>query len=131
MNRTPLFDFHKKAGAKVVGFSGWEMPLSYTGVLEEHRAVRKAVGLFDISHMGRIWVEGEGALPFLQKLTTNNVAQLSKGKAQYSLVLNQDGGILDDIFVYQEDKNRFLVCAPAVSARNASSSRYSLSNSSG
>ncbi|HEX9758224.1 MAG TPA: glycine cleavage system aminomethyltransferase GcvT [Nitrospiria bacterium] len=113
MRQTPLFQFHKKAKAKIVGFSGWEMPLSYTGVLEEHRTVRQAVGLFDISHMGRIWVEGEGAVPFLQKLTSNDVERLSKGRAQYSLVLNERGGIMDDIFVYRKEDNQFLICVNA------------------
>ena len=113
MKQTPLFQFHKKAKAKIVGFSRWEMPLSYAGVLEEHRAVRQSVGLFDISHMGRIWVEGEGVVPFLQKVTTNDVERLSKGQAHYSLVLNERGGILDDIFVYHQEENQFLICVNA------------------
>ncbi len=89
------------------------MPLSYRGVLEEHRAVRQAVGLFDISHMGRIWVAGKEALNFLEKVTSNDVARLSEGNAHYSLVLNEQGGILDDIFVYHQEENRFLICVNA------------------
>jgi len=110
MKRTALFNVHKKAGAKIIGFSGWEMPLSYSGVLEEHHIVRHNVGLFDVSHMGRIWIEGIDAIPFLQQVTTNNVEVLSKGHAHYSLILNPEGGILDDIFVYCQGEDRFLLC---------------------
>ena len=113
MKRTPLYEFHKKAHAKMVEFSGWEMPLSYVGVLEEHRAVRNAVGLFDISHMGRVWVEGEDSLPFLQRVATNDVGRLTAGRAHYSLLLKEDGGILDDIFVYCMEGTRYLLCVNA------------------
>ena len=94
-------------------FAGWEMPLQYGGVIEEYQAVRAAVGLFDVSHMGRVTVEGRDALVFLQHVTTNNVAKLAVGEAQYSMVCNPAGGIKDDIFVYRLGAARFLLCVNA------------------
>jgi len=113
MKRTPLIEHHRKLNAKLVDFAGWEMPMQYGGVIEEYQAVRKAVGLFDVSHMGRIMVEGRDAVSFLQQVTTNNVMKLSPGAAQYSLVCNHEGGIKDDIFVYRLADRRFLVCVNA------------------
>ena len=101
MKRTPLIENHRKAGAKLVDFAGWEMPIQYSGVLDEYHAVRTAAGLFDVSHMGRITVEGREATAFLQQITTNNVEKLAVGAAQYSMVCNPAGGIKDDIFVYR------------------------------
>src|SRR4051794_10676074 len=99
MLRTPLYEAHKKAGARLVDFAGWEMPVQYTGVLDECRAVREGVGLFDVSHMGRVRVSGPGALPYLQYLTVNDVSELPQegGRAQYSLLCRDAGGIIDDI----------------------------------
>lgn len=113
MKRTPLYERHVAAGAKLVDFAGWEMPIQYSGVIDEYQTVRTAAGLFDVSHMGRFTVDGRDALPFLQKVTTNNVAPLSVGAAQYSMVCNPAGGIKDDIFVYRLAATRFLLCVNA------------------
>ncbi|MBQ27990.1 MAG: glycine cleavage system protein T [Nitrospiraceae bacterium] len=112
MNCTPLHANHTDLNAKMTDFAGWDMPLSYSGALDEYQAVRTTVGLFDVSHMGRFMAEGEG-IHFLQRITTNNVESLAPGQAQYSMVCNHDGGILDDILVYRLADNRFLVCANA------------------
>ena len=113
MKRTPLFTQHQQLGGKLVDFAGWEMPIQYGGVVEEYQAVRTAVGLFDVSHMGRVMAEGRDAEAFLQRVTTNNVARLAVGEAQYSMVCNPAGGIKDDIFVYRLGPTRFLVCVNA------------------
>src|SRR5438034_1287671 len=113
MQRTPLFTQHQQAGGKLVDFAGWEMPIEYSGVIEEYRAVRTDVGLFYVSHMGRVTVEGRDSLAFLQQLTTNNVAKLAVGNAHYSMVCNPAGGIKDDIFVYRLGDARFLLCVNA------------------
>ena len=97
LKRTPLYDAHVKAGARMVPFGGWEMPVQYSGIVEEHRAVRGAVGCFDVSHMGEFEVEGPQALAALQRLTTNDVAALEVGQVQYSLLCYPDGGIVDDL----------------------------------
>src|SRR5437773_3114760 len=109
MKRTPLVEQHRRAGGKLVDFAGWEMPIQYGSVIEEYQAVRTAVGLFDVSHMGRVTVEGRDSLAFLQQVTTNNVAKLAVGDAQYSMVCNTAGGIKDDIFVYRLGDARFLL----------------------
>lgn len=113
MKRTPLYDAHVTAGAKLVDFAGWEMPLQYTGVIDEYQAVRQAAGLFDVSHMGRISVRGSDAVPYLQHVTTNDVAGLQTLQSQYSMVCNPEGGIKDDVFVYKLDHDDFLVCVNA------------------
>ncbi len=113
MKRTPLFRQHQALGGKLVDFAGWEMPIQYGGVVEEYQAVRSAAGLFDVSHMGRVTAEGKDAEAFLQRVTTNNVAKLAPGEAQYSMVCNAAGGILDDIFVYKLGAARFLLCVNA------------------
>lgn len=113
MKRTPLHPIHVSAGARLVEFAGWEMPLQYSGVVDEHRAVRTAVGLFDVSHMGRLSVGGRDASSFLQLVTTTNPDRLAVGTAHYSMVLNPAGGIKDDIFVYRLAPTRFLVCVNA------------------
>lgn len=100
MKRTPLYDRHVEMGAKTVEFGGWEMPVHYTGILEEHHATRNAAGLFDISHMGQINVRGADALPFLQYVCTQDVATIGPGLANYALLCYPDGGIVDDIFIY-------------------------------
>lgn len=113
MARTPLYDAHLAAGGRLVDFAGWDMPIQYSGVLDEYHAVRGKAGLFDVSHMGRLEVSGSGALGFLQQITTNDVAQLSVGQAHYSMVCNERGGIKDDIFVYRTAPETFLVCVNA------------------
>ncbi len=112
MRRTPLYDRHIAMGAKTVEFGGWEMPVQYTGIVEEHNATRTAAGLFDISHMGQINVRGPDALPFLQHIATQDVATIADGLANYSLLCYPDGGIVDDIFIYHLP-GRYLVVVNA------------------
>ena len=111
--RTPLYDIHVEAGAKVIPFSGWEMPVSYDGIKDEHIAVRTHAGIFDVSHMGEVEVEGPGALAFLQRLVTNDVAKIEIGGSQYSCMLNETGGVIDDLFVYRLGSDRFLIVTNA------------------
>jgi aminomethyltransferase len=113
MKRTPFHDRHQSAGAKLVDFAGWEMPIQYSGVVDEYQTVRQAAGLFDVSHMGRIVVDGRDAVAFLQKVATNNAETLPVGAAQYSMVCNLAGGIKDDIFVYRLSATRYLLCVNA------------------
>src|SRR5712692_1245396 len=98
--RTPLYDWHLSRGARMVDFAGWDMPVQYTSIVEEHQAVRTAAGIFDISHMGRILFEGPEALSFIQEIYTNDAASMKPGQARYGLVCNETGGILDDVLVY-------------------------------
>jgi len=113
MNRTPLFAKHAALGAKLVDFAGWEMPIHYSGVVDEYQAVRTAAGLFDVSHMGRINVAGPGALLFLQRVTVNNVAKLAPLDSHYSMVCNERGGIMDDVFLYHPTPQEYLLCVNA------------------
>ena len=106
LKRTPLYDVHRKAGAKMVPFGGWEMPVQYTGIIEEHRTVRGAVGLFDISHMGEFEIAGPEALAIVQRLTTNDASVLAVGQVQYSLLCYPEGGIVDDLTLYRLDNDR-------------------------
>jgi aminomethyltransferase len=99
--RTPLYAWHIAHGARMVEFGGWDMPIQYTTIVEEHQAVRTGAGLFDISHMGRLVFEGEGALDFIQHLWTNDAATMKPGQVRYGLVCNEQGGILDDVLVYR------------------------------
>src|SRR3954452_15426311 len=98
--RTPLFEQHLALGAKMVPFAGWEMPVQYEGIREEHSAVRRHVGMFDVSHMGEVEVEGPGALRVLQRALSNDVANIEIGGAQYSCLCNEERGVLDDLFAY-------------------------------
>lgn len=116
MKRTPLYDEHVRLGGKMVEFAGWEMPVQYSGVIQEHQNVRERVGLFDVSHMGEIWVSGPNAEAALQHLTCNNVAALYDGKAQYSAILNENGGVIDDIIIYRFNKELYLLCVNASNA---------------
>lgn len=116
MKRTPLYDEHVRLGGKMVEFAGWEMPVQYSGVVAEHVAVRERVGLFDVSHMGEIWVAGPSAERALEQLTCNRVAALYDGKAQYSALLNDNGGVIDDIIVYRFSAERYLLCVNASNA---------------
>ena len=111
--RTPLFGAHKRAGAKMVEFAGWEMPVQYQGVIDEHRAVRNRAGLFDVSHMGEIEVRGAGAVEFCQRLTANDVSRMKRFQAQYNLLLNPRGGIIDDVIFYRLEENIFFICVNA------------------
>ncbi len=100
LKRTSLYHTHQSAGATLVPFAGWEMPVSYAGTVAEVAAVRTAAGLFDVSHMGEASVTGPGALAFIQRVTTNDAGRLAPGRAQYSLLLNEGGGVVDDVIVY-------------------------------
>ncbi len=112
--KTPLYEEHLKLGARMVDFAGWLMPVQYTGLKEEHLACRTHGGLFDVSHMGEIWVRGPKSLETLQWLTTNDVAKLGPGQAHYSLLPNEQGGLVDDIIVYCLEPNQnYLVCVNA------------------
>jgi glycine cleavage system T protein (aminomethyltransferase) len=113
LKRTPLYDVHVKAGAKMVPFGGWEMPVQYAGIVEEHRAVRSAVGLFDISHMGEFEVEGPRALAAVQRLCTNDAAPLERGQVQYSVLCYPEGGIVDDLTLYRFDDARYMLTVNA------------------
>ncbi len=113
MNKTPLYDLHKKLGAKRVNFGGWDLPVSYSGVLKEHHAVRTKAGLFDVSHMGEIWVEGPEAENFIQFLTCNDLSLAQNGQCQYNILMNEQGGAIDDIIVNKINSNTFLVCVNA------------------
>ena len=113
MQHTPLIAQHHAAGAKLVDFAGWEMPIQYTGVLDEYHTVRSKAGLFDVSHMGRLTANGPGAAAFLQRTTTNDVGKLAVGQAHYSMVCNEQGGIKDDIFVYRLKPEEYLLCVNA------------------
>ncbi len=106
---TPLYEAHINLDARMVEFAGWSMPVMYKGILEEARAVRSDVGLFDISHMGRVKLSESGATEFLQALTSNDVEALKSSEAQYSLLTNPEGGIIDDIIVYREDAEAYLI----------------------
>jgi aminomethyltransferase len=109
LKRTPLEDEHRALGAKLGPFAGWLMPIEYRGTLAEHRAVREAVGLFDLMHLGKVTVEGPGALDALQRTVTNDVARIAVGRAQYNTVLNESGGIVDDLLVYRLGQERYFV----------------------
>ena len=100
MNQTALFEIHKSLGAKMVSFAGWSMPVEYKGLRPEHLATRKSVGIFDVSHMGEIFVRGEKSLDFLQRLLTNDVSCCKVGQAQYNMMLNPQGGVIDDLIIY-------------------------------
>ncbi len=111
--KTPLHELHKSYGARMVEFAGWEMPVQYHGALPEHQAVRTAAGVFDVSHMGEIEVEGPDAEALLQKLTCNDVGNLSVGQAQYSALLYPTGEFLDDIVLYRFSETHFMLCVNA------------------
>lgn len=111
--RTPLYDCHLEAGAKMVEFAGWEMPVRYGSEIQEHHAVRRAAGLFDVSHMGEIHVHGPGAADYLQRLTPNDITKLKPGRAHYSGLLNAEGGYLDDLLIYMLAENDYLVVVNA------------------
>ena len=113
LKRTPLFDRHVDAGAKLVPFAGWEMPVQYGGIRDEHVAVRGACGIFDVSHMGEIETSGPQAQDLLQRLLSNDVSKISVGGAQYAVLCRDDGGVLDDLFSYRLAPDRFLTVTNA------------------
>ena len=113
MKRTPLYAAHRRARAKMVEFAGWEMPVQYTGVIEEHRAVRARAGLFDVSHMGEIEIQGPGAVECCQRISANDIERMKVFQAQYNLLLNEHGGVVDDVIFYRLEPNHFLICVNA------------------
>ena len=113
LRRTPLFDRHRAAGARLVPFAGWEMPVQYEGIRQEHMAVRTDAGAFDVSHMGEIETSGPDAERFLQKILSNDVSRIAVGGAQYSVLCREDGGVLDDLFTYRLADDRYLTVTNA------------------
>ncbi len=113
MRTTPLHPQHLELGAKMAPFAGFEMPIQYTSITAEHLAVRNAVGMFDVSHMGEFWIRGPGALDFLQYTTLNDVSKLKAGRAQYSMLPNHSGGLVDDIYVYCTSETEYLMVVNA------------------
>lgn len=111
--KTILYDSHISLGAKMVEFSGWQMPIQYTGILQEHKAVREGIGIFDVSHMGRITVEGENAEKFLDGLSTNQIAHRLNYSATYTVLPNEDGTCVDDVIIYKEDSTHFFLIVNA------------------
>jgi aminomethyltransferase len=111
--RTPLFDLHRELGAKMVEFGGWEMPVQYSGILEEHKAVRERVGVFDVSHMGEFEIAGSGATAYLQRLTPNDVGKLAEGHAHYSAFLTERGTFVDDLLVYRRGADDYMLVVNA------------------
>jgi aminomethyltransferase len=113
LRRTPLFERHREAGARLVPFAGWEMPVQYEGIRQEHVAVRTAAGVFDVSHMGEIETSGPQAEELLQRLLSNDVTKIAERGAQYSVLCREDGGVLDDLFTYRLGADRFLTVTNA------------------
>ena len=113
LKRTPLRDFHAAHGARLVDFAGWEMPVQYRSILEEHKAVRRAAGLFDVSHMGEVDVRGPDAARFLNHLVTNDVSKLFPGRVLYTPMCQPDGGVVDDLLVYMRGAEDFFLCINA------------------
>lgn len=116
LKQTPLFQAHKSQGGKLIDFGGWEMPVQYSGVIQEHNAVRNHVGLFDVSHMGEIQVSGRGSVEYLNGLTLNDVAALKVGQAQYSAICLPTGKVIDDIVIYRRGHDSFFICVNASNA---------------
>jgi len=113
LRRTPLYDRHAAAGAKLVPFAGWEMPVQYAGIREEHVAVRTDAGVFDVSHMGQVETRGPDAVAFLQRVLSNDIRRIPEGGAQYSVMCREDGGVLDDLFTYRLAECEFLTVTNA------------------
>lgn len=109
LERTPLYDYYKKQHIKLIDFGGWELPVQFTGIIEEHEAVRRQAGIFDVSHMGEILVEGKQAVDFLNHMLTNNVAQVAIDQAQYNALCYPDGGTIDDLIIFKLTESQFLI----------------------
>ena len=109
LRKTALHERHRALGAKMTDFHGWDMPLYYTSILEEHKAVRQTLGLFDISHMGQVLISGAGALATLNNLMVSDISQVGEGRACYTLMLSETGGILDDLIIYRIGEESYLV----------------------
>ncbi|MDR2780001.1 MAG: hypothetical protein LBB28_02630 [Synergistaceae bacterium] len=113
LKKTPLYDIHVSSGGKMVPFAGYTLPVQYAGVIAEHMAVREAAGMFDVSHMGEIIYSGKDAFPNVQKIFTGDFARMTDGKARYTLMCNDDGGIIDDVLVYRINGEKYLVVVNA------------------
>ena len=113
MKKTKLFNVHQKLGAKIVDFAGYQMPVQYSSIIAEHKAVRNSVGVFDVSHMGEIFILGKRALDFVQEITVNDASKLTPGRVQYSAMCYNDGGIVDDILVYKLNDEKFILVVNA------------------
>ncbi len=120
LKRTSLRDFHAAHGARLVDFAGWEMPVQYRSILEEHKAVRRAAGLFDVSHMGEVDVRGPEAGKFLNRLVTNDVTKLYPGRVLYSPMCYPSGGVVDDLLVYQRGPDDYFLCITRVTSTRTS-----------
>lgn len=127
LKHTAFYDIHRSLGAKIVEFGGFEMPVQYTGIIEEHKRVRNAVGVFDVSHMGEVEIRGNDALAFVQRITVNDAAQLPPGRVQYSAMCYEDGGIVDDLLVYNMGDHYMLVINAANIAKDVAWMRQQLS----
>ena len=121
MKTTPFTNYHIEAGAKMAEFAGYNMPIEFSGITDEHTTVREAAGVFDVSHMGEVWVKGPKALELLQKITTNDVTALFDGKVQYTCMPNGQGGIVDDLLVYRFDAETYLLVINAANIDTAMS----------
>ena len=115
--RTPLYEIHVRSGARMVEFAGWDMPVQYAGILEEHEAVRTRVGLFDVSHMGEVVFRGPRALETLNRLFTNDLSKVADGQAQYGCLCRESGGIVDDVVIYRRSPQDLLVCVNAANRK--------------
>ncbi|TVT29476.1 glycine cleavage system aminomethyltransferase GcvT [Salinicoccus cyprini] len=113
LKKTPLYDYYQEAGAKVIDFSGWALPVQFSSIKEEHTAVREAAGIFDVSHMGELLVEGSEAEAFLNYALTNNVSKLTETRAQYTMLCNEQGGVIDDLVIYRLGENKYLLVVNA------------------
>ena len=113
LHRTPLFEVYKEYGGKTIDFGGWELPVQFSSIKEEHEAVRTKAGLFDVSHMGEVEVKGKDSLPFLQKMMTNDISKIKNGSAQYTAMCYENGGTVDDLLVYKMEEHHYLLVVNA------------------
>lgn len=113
MKKTPLHPIHKELGAKMISFAGWEMPVQYNGIIEEHLATREKAGLFDISHMGELVVSGNDATEFLDYVTCNDITKIQENQVQYNAIVNEKGGVVDDVTIYKIQDNHYFICSNA------------------
>lgn len=120
LKKTPLHSFHKSKGARLVQFAGWEMPIQYQSIVQEHVNTREKAGLFDVSHMGEIFIEGDKTqvLELLEKVTPNHVSNLKPNRVRYNAILNQDGGLVDDVTIYRLQEDQFLICSNAANYKS-------------
>ena len=117
LRRTPLYDLAIEQNARMVGFSGWEMPVQFSGITQEHHAVRSDAGMFDISHMGKFTIVGQDVLTQIQRLVPSDLSRLQPGQAQYTVLLNPQGGIIDDLIFYFQGDDRWVVIVNAATTQ--------------